>query len=144
MALGRRTQAKVDRIRRRQYVSDARIIDIARKTALSGPCKPVKGNLHGCFTAGWQHHVELGPGVEKAIRASRSFAAHVRELFKEHARTMPHYLLLGYEHQTQRRYAYRGGHLWMLTHCTDGGPDWDINRIDIGDQCHLYTAILLP
>lgn len=144
MTVGRRTIARSDRARRRQYVSDARILDLAQKTALSGPCRRVKGKLLGCYTTGWQNHVELGPGVAHEIRNDRSFAAHVSALFKEHARTMPPYLLESYEHTT-RRYAYKAGILWMMTHCTRGTPDWDIDRhVPDGNDCHLYTAIVLP
>ncbi len=143
--LGRKSQARADRARRRQYVRDARILDLANASAISGPCRAVKGKLLSCYTTGWQNHVELGPGVKQAIRASSTFAAHVREIFRDHARRMPSYLLSGYDHTTQRRGAYRGGILWMMTHCTTGTPGWDLDRyLPDGDHCHLYTAILLP
>lgn len=110
----------------------------SRKTSPSDRCYQ-KGGATGCYTTGWQDHVEIQSQLRRRLRrGERVFTARVQALFKAHARSLPSFLGEGFEHTT------RSGSLELLTLCTSGSPWWDLDRegdYESRKQCNVYTLL---
>lgn len=111
---------------------------ISRKAQPGHPCRLYQGEL-GCFTTGWQDYVELAAAVDRWIDRDAELSSAVQRLFKEHARSMPRFLLSGYEHES---FDYDAG-IVITTECSSGAPTWDLNRSGKygAGHCNLYTRI---
>lgn len=110
----------------------------SRRTSPSSRCYD-RGGVTGCYTTGWQDHVELEHWVEVGLRhRGPHFQDRIQRLFKRHARAMPGFLGEGYDVLTS------DGELHLYTLCTTGAPTWNLRRR--GDyatrlQCNLYTVM---
>lgn len=121
----------------------------SRKTSPSSHCYRRGGNV-GCYTTGWQDHIEVYPWISRRLqRGDPNLATRIQRLFKRHTQSIPSFLGEGYEHasrEDERDDFLRRGDtpMELFTLCTSGAPHWDLDRP--GDyatrlQCNLYTVL---
>jgi hypothetical protein len=113
----------------------------SRSTSPSSRCYQ-HGRKTGCYTTGWQDHVELSPHVEHHLARDRAaLTARIQRLWRQHARAMPTFLPKGHTHGTWEE---NGGDLFMITECSTGGPEWDHRRgqrLRLGKGCFLFSIV---
>lgn len=109
----------------------------SRSSSPSSRCYQ-RGTQTGCYTTGWQDHVELSDHVRYYQRRDpQRFVPRLQRIFKAHARALPSFLSKGHAHGTWEE---NGGELFLMTECTTGAPEWHPQR-NPGPGCHLFTLL---
>lgn len=128
---------------------DRRRIPKSIHSASSRPVHPDRcvtvGGVFGCDTTGWQDQAEMTDTVIDEINHDSRFEAHVKKVWKKHARGLPSVVLL--DHVAQTAGDKTGSHydeLVIATHCAESSPFWDPKRnrqARSGLACRLFTIV---
>lgn len=113
---------------------------VSRRSSPTSRCVR-RGNQTGCYTTGWQDHVEVTRKVRAMwLRDRAVMDARVQRLFKRHARSMPTFVARATFHVTDEDwYDLR---LFIATQCSTDAPEWDRRpRPTERGGCYLWTIL---